>query len=122
MPRTSKIILLPWNKPLLNLNQKQHWAVKARNTKTVRDVTALLCRDLAKADKIRVRLLYVPRDNRRRDTDNLVAMLKPICDGIVDAGVVPDDTPEFMEKWMPEIGDAERGNPRMELIIEPVVA
>ena len=120
MSRESKLIVLPWKKPLLNLNQKQHWAAKARDTDAVRSVTALLCRDIAKADKVRVVLTYTPRDKRRRDTDNLVGMLKPICDGIVDAGVVPDDTPEFMVKEMPVINPPEGKHARMELLVEAV--
>jgi crossover junction endodeoxyribonuclease RusA len=118
VPRESKTIVLPWKKPLLNLNTRQHWAVKARDTETVRSVTAMLCRDLDEAQKVRVQLSYTPRDKRRRDADNLVGMLKPICDGIVDAGVVPDDTPEFMVKEMPVIHPPEGKNARMELRVE----
>ena len=120
MPRESKTIVLPWTKPLLNLNSRQHWSVKARDTDAVRSVTALLCRDFAKADKVRVLLSYTPRDKRRRDADNLVGMLKPICDGIVDAGVVPDDTPEFMVKEMPVINAPEGKHARMELLVEAI--
>ena len=47
-------------------------------------------------------------------------MLKPICDGIVDAGVVPDDTPEFMIKEMPVINAPEGKHARMELLVEAV--
>ena len=118
MPRESKTIVLPWKKPLLNLNTRQHWAAKARDTETVRSVTAMLCRDLDEAQRVRVQLSYTPRDKRRRDADNLVGMLKPICDGIVDAGVVPDDTPEFMVKEMPVIHAPEGKNARMELRVE----
>ena len=58
--------------------------------------------------KVRVTLVYEPRDNRRRDSINLVATLKPVQDGIVDAGVVPDDTPQYMESPLPLI-DYKRG-------------
>jgi crossover junction endodeoxyribonuclease RusA len=118
VPRESKTIVLPWKKPLLNLNTRQHWAAKARDTETVRSVTAMLCRDLDRVQRVRVQLSYTPRDKRRRDADNLVGMLKPICDGIVDAGVVPDDTPEFMVKEMPVIHPPEGKNARMELRVE----
>ena len=118
MPRESKTIVLPWKKPLLNLNSRQHWAAKARDTDSVRSVTALLCRDIAKADKVRVVLTYTPRDKRRRDADNLVGMLKACCDGIVDAGVVPDDTPEFMVKEMPVINPPGGKHARMTLMVE----
>lgn len=35
--------------------------------------------------------------------DNLVPTLKIACDALVDAKIVPDDTPEFMTKYMPVI-------------------
>lgn len=31
----------------------------------------------------------------------------PLCDGLVDAGVVPDDSPEYMRKAMPRIAAPE---------------
>ncbi|WP_162786781.1 hypothetical protein [Janibacter anophelis] len=42
--------------------------------------------------------MYEPPDRRRRDEDNLFATLKPLADGLVDAGVVADDTPDLMRK------------------------
>lgn len=114
----SELIVLPWTKPLLNLNSRQHWSARARDTEAVRSVTAMLCRDVEPALKVRVVLSYTPRDRRRRDADNLVGMLKPICDGIVDAGVVPDDTPEFMVKEMPVINPPAGKHAKMELLVE----
>ncbi|WP_244278017.1 hypothetical protein [Gordonia westfalica] len=56
-----------------------------------------------------VSLHYTPRDVRRRDADNLVPTLKAACDGLVDAGLVADDTPDLMTKQMPTIHPAEKG-------------
>ena len=63
-----------------------------------------------------VQLHYLPKDNRRRDTDNLVATLKPICDGLAGGtsklpgyGLVPDDIPAYMAKPEPIIHRHERG-------------
>jgi crossover junction endodeoxyribonuclease RusA len=77
----------------------------------VRRVAAALVRAqrIPHLDRCEVELHYVPRDGRTRDTDNLVATLKPIADGIVDAGVVKDDSPAFMAKPEPVI---EAPNPR----------
>lgn len=36
------------------------------------------------------------RIRRRRDSDNLLASCKPIFDGIVDAGLIPDDSSEYL--------------------------
>lgn len=89
----------------LNLNHREHWAVKAKRVREVRE----MARQLAIANgvpslrKISVELHYCPRDKRRRDPLNLVAMLKPIEDGLVDAKVIPDDNPEYLEPLMPKI-------------------
>ncbi|MBW8171809.1 hypothetical protein K0651_01935 [Ornithinimicrobium sp. Arc0846-15] len=79
--------------------------MKARKTRAVVSDTRWLVRaaripDLAGCT---VQLHFEPATTRRRDTDNLVATLKPICDAIVLEGIVPDDTPVFMSKPEPII-------------------
>lgn len=64
--------------------------------------------------KVEVYLYH--RTDRRRDQDNAVAMLKSMYDGIVDAGVVADDTPETMTRNWPEMLQ-DKKQPRMEVII-----
>lgn len=103
--------------PPLSLNSRIHWAAKARITSSVRRTTSWLCKPLGAANQIQVTLTYYPKDSRRRDADNLVATLKPICDGIVDAGVVTDDDPAHMIKDMPVIAAADPKDPRLELTI-----
>ncbi len=109
------VIRLPWTKPPLSLNDRTHWAAKARTTREVRLQAAWACAGLPPADHITVELVYIPRAAGRRDSDNLVATLKPLCDGIVDAGIVPDDTPVHMTKVMPRIADPRPRDPRLEL-------
>lgn len=90
---------------ILNLNHRTHWAVEARLKKQWRDTVHLMCRSakIPPCGHILVALHYAPAMSRRRDPDNLVASLKPACDGIVDAGVIPDDTSEFVTRDMPVI-------------------
>lgn len=114
------VVRLPWKTPPLSLNARLHWAEKARITQQVRTMTAWLCKSHRAANVVRVTLTYTPADSRRRDADNLVALLKPICDGIVDAGVVTDDDPAHMIKDMPIIATADPIDPRIELTIEVV--
>ena len=113
-------IRLPWPKPPLSLNDRMHPKQKARAVRAVRSVAAAFVRaaHIPPASRIRVTLTYHPRDSRRRDEDNLVATLKPICDGIVDAGVVVDDDPAHMAKDMPVIATPDTKDPRVLLIIE----
>ncbi|MFM1964922.1 MAG: phage Tortellini [Actinomycetota bacterium] len=113
-------IRLPYSTPPLTLNGRQHWATKARGVKEVRGTTATLARvlQIPACESIHVQLHYVPRDGRRRDADNLVGTLKPCIDGLVDAGVVPDDSPEYVT-WSPPVIDAPDFNyPHLYLVIE----
>ena len=113
---------LPWVKPPLSLNRRGHWATRSRQTRAVREAIRWIAAS-AKLPKgvgyATVQLHYLPADNRRRDTDNLVATLKPLCDGLVDYGLVPDDTPEFMAKPEPIIHTKRARKPgRMWLTID----
>lgn len=113
---------LPWTTPPLSLNDRIHWAAKARTTREIRNTTHLLARSakLPKGAKYAVvQLHYAPRDNRRRDTDNLVATGKPIFDALVIYGLVSDDTAEFMGKPEPIIHPkSDTGQGQMWLEIE----
>lgn len=115
------VINLPYSRPPLNMNQRLHWSKKARLTKNVRSSTFFLARSqrIPACEHIHVQLHYVPRDNRRRDPSNLIATQKPAIDGLVQAGVVPDDTPAYVTEAMPKIHPADTSaNVRMWLTIE----
>lgn len=109
---------LPFSKPL-SLNGRQHHMVKARAVAQVRKDVQVLARaaKIPALDRISVELHYAPRDSRRRDALNLVATLKPCEDGIVDAGVVPDDTAEFVVPTMPVIDPPTGTQGRLYLLI-----
>lgn len=116
------LVRLPYRTPPLSLNARQHWGAKARATKAVRrDVTLVLrSQRVPAAARVEVQLGYTPRDRRRRDTDNLVATLKAIADAVVDAGIVPDDTPEFMAKPEPIITAPDARDPHLWLLITDI--
>lgn len=124
-------IRLPWDRPPASANDRDHWRVKARKVSTIRQSAKYIVQDAMSAfpfpmpatpKRIAVDLTYVPRDKRRRDPDNLVVPLfKALCDGIVDAGIVPDDTPAYMVRSMPVIA-APDGDPRLVLTIREVLA
>lgn len=103
---------LPYSTPPLNANQRLHWARKASITRQLRHDTQQLAQAsrLPKGcGRVVVGLHYAPARNGRRDADNLVPTLKACCDGLVDYGLVPDDTPAFMDKRMPVIEAKEVG-------------
>ena len=110
------VLTFPWPRPLLSANDRHHWRKKAELTKTIRDVTFFLAKSasIPEAEHVTVRLVWVVKDNRRRDTDNTYPTFKAMCDGLVDAGIVPDDTPQYMTKLAPVIR-LEAGKARVEL-------
>jgi crossover junction endodeoxyribonuclease RusA len=118
---------LPWSAPPLSMNDRGYTRgaamAKAAKTREIRETIVALAAeaDLPKGVKhVTVQLHYQPRDNRRRDTDNLIATLKPIADALTVSkalnrrivpghGMVLDDIPRFMSKPEPVIHDAVKG-------------
>jgi len=43
-----------------------------------------------------VSFVFPVTTNRRRDPHNFYPTIKPIIDGLTDAGLWPDDTPEYV--------------------------
>jgi crossover junction endodeoxyribonuclease RusA len=89
------------------MNDRQHPMVKHRQVAQIRrDAKVLaMAAKIPRLERIAVELHYCPRDRRRRDPLNLVATLKPFEDGIVDAGVIPDDTEIWSRPTMPIIDE-----------------
>lgn len=50
-----------------------------------------------------VQMHFYPGDNRHRDRINLALVHKAVVDGVVEAGVLPDDSPEYVDERMPVI-------------------
>jgi crossover junction endodeoxyribonuclease RusA len=100
------------NKPPLNQNQRLHWAEKNRRAQLVRNTVAWKAKQLklGQHQHLAAQLHYQPGDNRRRDAPNLTATSKPAIDGLVDAGIVPDDNDQHVTEHMPLIhrGPGER--------------
>ena len=98
---------LPMVKPL-SLNDRMNYYAKAKAIKQVRDDVHVLCQatKVPKCERISVHLTWYPGPLvRRRDPLNLVATLKAVEDGVVQAKIVPDDTPQYVVSVMPTIGD-----------------
>lgn len=103
---TTWILYFGYPRNPLPMNGSQgHPRANARKAKQIR----LRSRYLAMSAKIPLlgrctaQLTQWVAVNRVRDTDNLAHLEKHIYDGLVDAGVVPDDRPAFMEKPRPVI-------------------
>lgn len=102
---TTYRIDLPWTRPPLHENQRLHWAAEARIKRDVRNTGAWLTKaaNIPATEYCQVTLYWAPGDHRIRDEENPTPTSKYLCDGIVDAGIVPDDAPRWMKKHMPVI-------------------
>ncbi|MCT1363337.1 hypothetical protein [Microbacterium sp. p3-SID131] len=111
------VLTFDWPRPPLNANQRLHWAQKAKLTRQIREWTDALAgaNDIAPKTHVTVQLTWVVTDKRRRDSDNIYPTFKAMCDGLVDAGIVPDDTPQYMDKRAPLIRHEPGGIARLEL-------
>jgi Holliday junction resolvase RusA-like endonuclease len=79
--------------PRLNLNDRLHWAQRAKHVKAWRHTT---CDNTANAWRnfppATVEVVFgVPNPGLRRDPHNWMPTVKAIIDGLVDAGVWADD-------------------------------
>lgn len=100
-------LILPFERPPkgLHSNDRPHWRTKARSTAEVRNLVVVLCRAqrIPPMQRVSVQVTWVVPDRRKRDADGPDPLTKVIYDAIgsdrgVSAHLVPDDTPEFMEK------------------------
>ena len=91
-------ILIPLRTDPLSLNRRLHWRTVAKLTKQWRQFTEWKAKRWPALGRCDATLTWFVVDNRRRDEDNLFRLMKALCDGLVDAGVVIDDTHEYMRK------------------------
>ncbi len=67
--------------------------------------------------KVLVKAAFFYGTERRRDQDNAMFSLKPMYDGIVDSGLVADDTPKHMVRKIPGLF-IDYDFPRVEITIK----
>lgn len=117
-------IELPAGLPLLSLNRRYHWAKHQAIGEGIRDAAIVLARKAKIPPLNRARIIaeYQPPTSRgRRDADNIPApSAKWAVDGLVKAGVLPDDAcPKYVEAIEGRVGEPySRG--RLRIIIREV--
>lgn len=98
---TTVITLTPPAK-FINANDRLHHMVKAKLTKAWRDAAYMAVLGIPLRDRphdmhpAHITVAYRFPNNRRRETSNLQPTSKAIVDGLVDAGVVPDDSDQYV--------------------------
>lgn len=90
---------VPASQIITSNNERGHWAKRSDVKALLRHKSELLAR-AARLPKglqrahITVHIDYP--DKRRRDAHNLMPTIKPIIDGLVDAGVLVDDSDQHL--------------------------
>lgn len=118
MTTTTVTVPLSFTKPPLSLNDRMHHMKRAKIVRDLRHevVTRLRQQRVPRpARHVVAQFHYRPRDNRKRDTDNLIATIKPLVDALTPEtparvrgrrmtqavpgyGLVPDDHAEFVTR------------------------
>jgi crossover junction endodeoxyribonuclease RusA len=86
----------PWS---LNQERTKHWSWRAKRTRAYRFAAMAGARNLRiepqPPSRVLVQLAFA-KASSRRDPSNYLPAVKAIVDGLVDAGLWPDDTAEFV--------------------------
>jgi Holliday junction resolvase RusA-like endonuclease len=97
-------VVVPGIPPSPNQTRREHWARRAAEAKRWKRDTylaavsarnALLTRYpgvILPLTEARVRCVIVTKSAVRRDPDNAIASMKPLIDGVVQAGILADDS------------------------------
>jgi crossover junction endodeoxyribonuclease RusA len=93
--RTFKIEF-PAGMPLLNANDRIHWSKRAHLTSDIRMLSRNLSSHIPRLEKVKIRAIYYPPNNRRRDMSNIFLSVKAAVDGLVDSGVLKDDSDRYV--------------------------
>lgn len=82
---------------VLTLNQRPHWAEKARRTAHLRTLAKHHARQYGgRHQRANCTAWLTFPDGRRRDAHNWTPTAKALIDGAVDAGLIPDDSTEYL--------------------------
>lgn len=89
---------MPAGIPLLSANGRYHHMQRHRLSRVLRAAAQHKTRAARVPRLLRARIvaLYHPPDRRRRDVHNLLPAAKCCVDGLVDAGVLPDDNDDHL--------------------------
>lgn len=109
-------VVLPLPPAVLSQNARGHWHARAAASAKCRRLArqAVESQQVQGWEQATVAAAFFHRIERRRDYWNSEAMLKAYIDGIVDAGLLPDDDYKHLEPLPPTFA-RDAVNPRVEL-------
>lgn len=107
---------LPYPDSNLSPNSRSGWRAKHRATKEAKGIARLKTlawlstNGSSDPDASLLRYTFYPSSSRRRDDDNLIAMMKPYRDGIAAALGIDDSA---LYTCRPVIAPPDKANPRV---------
>lgn len=93
-----QLVLAPENLAPLNANDRLHWAAKSVRTAAWRSHAAAAASqaEIPALQRAHITAYVSLTTNRRSDAHNWYPTAKACVDGLVDAGVIPDDRDEYL--------------------------
>ena len=124
------VLTLPYPKPSpglsLNDTKANRWR-RHESVQTIRNMVVLKARNarIPVMQRMQIELVWVVKDKRVRDPDNITPVLKAAADGLasnrgISAHLVPDDSPDYCTKLMPRIEYQPGSTPHFEVIISDI--
>jgi Holliday junction resolvase RusA-like endonuclease len=122
---TSVTIYVPELPPSPNRTRREtHWSKRAAINGAWRHEAAALAHqiDPPRWERVRLSALFFLPDRRRRDYPNLVGSegMKGLIDGLVDAGVMVDDSITCLVEYGPFTYVYRKGKPGVSVTVEPL--
>ena len=105
----------------INLNQRLHWAEKARRTRswrlagTIQAQRAMLPKHVP---KVQITAHIIKPTGRAYDAHNLIPTVKAIIDGLVDYQLITDDTNKYL--LGPDMREGGKGQAGVRLTIKEI--
>jgi crossover junction endodeoxyribonuclease RusA len=97
----------------MTMNDREHWRPHAVKVKRWRKAaTAATTPSTGPLPPCHVGVVLEVPDRRRRDPHNYYPTIKALVDGLVDAGLWPDDTPNYVTTHEPAFRVTKRGQPQ----------
>lgn len=119
------VLRMPWHSPPLRSNDRLHWRAKAKESRLIRDASMMITRSAMAiktapraeriAGPVTVTLVWEVTDYRRRDVGASGPTLKAWIDGMVDAGLLPDDSARVVVEERLRIEVGKRRGVRVEI-------
>lgn len=96
---TPLILRFPGRPPTHNMGRNEHWSNRMRMVHQYRGDACFLARSHAPMNPpVVIEVQPGTKDNRRADTGACFDAVKAAIDGLVDAGIIPDDGPDIVTR------------------------